>query len=36
MLVGEQDSLTVIGPASVVREMKKDPEKVELMLSRKV
>ena len=36
MLVGEQDSLTVIGPASVVREMKKDPEKVELMLSRKI
>lgn len=35
ILVGEQDSITVIGPASVVREMKKDPEKVELMLSRR-
>lgn len=34
ILVGEQDSITVIGPASVVREMKKDPEKVELLLSR--
>lgn len=35
ILVGEQDSITIIGPASVVREMKKDPEKVELMLSRR-
>lgn len=35
ILVGEQDSITVIGPASVVGEMKKDPRKVELMLQRK-
>ncbi|NPE26530.1 DUF2073 domain-containing protein [Methanococcoides sp. SA1] len=35
ILVGEQDSITVIGPASVVGEMKKDPKKVELMLARR-
>lgn len=35
ILVGEQDAITVIGPASVVGEMKKDPKKVELLLSRK-
>ena len=35
ILVGEQDAITVIGPASVVKEMKKDPKKVELMLARK-
>ncbi len=35
ILVGEQDAITVIGPATVVKEMKKDPKKVELMLSRK-
>ena len=35
ILVGEQDAITVIGPASVVGEMKKDPKKVELMLAQK-
>lgn len=35
ILVGEQDAITIIGPASVVGEMKKDPKKVELMLARK-
>ncbi|MFH0808572.1 MAG: DUF2073 domain-containing protein [archaeon] len=35
ILVGEQDAITIIGPASVVKEMKKDPKKVELMLARK-
>jgi len=35
ILVGEQDAITVIGPASVVKAMKRDPKKVELMLSRK-
>ena len=35
ILIGEQDAITVIGPASVVKEMKKDPKKVELMLQRK-
>jgi len=31
-LIGERDSLTVIGPAAIVREIKKDPSKVDLML----
>jgi len=35
VLVGEQDSITLIGPASVVKEMKKDPKKIELMLRRR-
>jgi hypothetical protein len=35
ILVGEQDAITVIGPASVVKEMTKDPKKVELLLQRK-
>ena len=35
ILVGEQDAITVIGPASVVKEMTKDPKKVELLLARK-
>jgi len=33
-LVGDQDTLTIIGPASVVKEMKKDPRKIDLMLSK--
>jgi len=32
-LVGQTDSLTVIGPASVVKDMKKDPKKLEIMMS---
>ncbi len=35
ILVGEQDAITVIGPASVVKDIAKDPKKVELMLQRK-
>jgi hypothetical protein len=35
ILVGEQDAITLIGPASVVKEMKRDPKKIELMLKRK-
>lgn len=35
ILVGEQDAITLIGPASVVKEIKKDPKKLELMLKRK-
>ena len=31
-LVGKQDSLTIIGPASVVKEMKRDPKKLEVMM----
>ncbi|MAH46228.1 hypothetical protein CMI37_10385 [Candidatus Pacearchaeota archaeon] len=32
ILVGEQDALTIIGPASVVKEIKRDPKKMEMML----
>ncbi len=32
-LVGDNSSLTVIGPASVIKEIKRDPRKIELMLS---
>ena len=35
ILVCEQDAITVIGPASVVGEIQKDPKKIELMLARK-
>ena len=31
-LVGNTDSLTVIGPASVIKDMKKDPRKLEVMM----
>ena len=35
ILVGEQDAITIIGPASVVKEITQDPKKIELMLQRK-
>ena len=35
ILVGEQDAVTIIGPASIVKEMKRNPKKIELMLKRK-
>ena len=31
-LVGDIASMTIIGPASIVKEIKKDPRKIELML----
>ncbi len=31
-LIGETNSLTVIGPASIVKEIKKDPSKLEVFL----
>jgi len=31
-LVGQQDALTIIGPATIVKEMKKDPQKLEVMM----
>ena len=31
-LVGDNSSLTVIGPASVIKEIKRDPKKIELFL----
>lgn len=34
-LVGQTDSLTIIGPASVIKEMKRDPKKLEMMISEK-
>lgn len=32
-LVGDNSSLTVIGPATVIKEIKRDPKKIELLLS---
>ena len=34
ILVGEQDAITIIGPASIVKDIKRDPKKIELMLQR--
>ena len=31
-LVGNRDAMTIIGPASIVKEIRKDPKKIELML----
>lgn len=33
-LIGQRDALTIIGPAGVVKEIKKDPAKIELMLKK--
>jgi hypothetical protein len=35
ILVGEQDAITIIGPASVVKDITRDPRKIELMLKSK-
>ncbi len=35
ILVGEQDALTIIGPAALVKEIKRNPKKIELMLKRR-
>ena len=32
-LVGDSSALTIIGPASIVKEIKRDPKKIELLLS---
>jgi len=32
-LVGDSEALTVVGPASVIKEIKKDPKKIELFLT---
>lgn len=32
-LVGDNSSLTVIGPATIIKEIKRDPKKIELLLS---
>jgi len=34
MLIGDQDAVTIIGPASIVREIKKDPSKIQLFLNK--
>ena len=34
ILVGEQDAMTIIGPANLVKEIKRNPKKLELMLKR--
>ena len=34
-LIGEQDAMTVLGPASIVREIKKDPSKMQFFLKGK-
>jgi len=33
-LIGERDALTIIGPASVVKEIKRNPSKIELLLKK--
>jgi hypothetical protein len=35
VLVGQTDALTIIGPAAAIKEMKKDPKKLEIMMSGK-
>ena len=35
ILIGESDSVTIIGPASIVREMRKDPNKIQLLLKKR-
>lgn len=35
ILVGEQDAITIIGPASVVKEITRNPKKLELMLQKR-
>ena len=32
VLAGQQDAVTIIGPASIVKEMKRDPKKLEIMM----
>ena len=31
-IIGQQDVMTIIGPASIVKEMKRDPTKLEVMM----
>ena len=32
--LGAQEALTIIGPATIVREMKRDPRKIEILMNR--
>ncbi|MBS3090309.1 DUF2073 domain-containing protein [Candidatus Pacearchaeota archaeon] len=34
-LIGEQDAITIIGPASIIREIKKDPSRIQVLLKGK-
>lgn len=34
LLIGDRDALTIIGPATVVKEIRKDPKKIDLFLKR--
>jgi len=34
MLIGDRDGFTIIGPATVIKEIKKNPQKVELLLKK--
>jgi len=34
MLVGDRSAITIIGPATMVKEIKRDPGKIELMLKK--
>ena len=34
VLIGQADALTIIGPATVIKDMKKDPSKLEIMMNR--
>ena len=34
-LVGQMDALTIIGPASIIKEMKKDPRKLEIIMNKR-
>ena len=32
VIAGQQNAITIIGPASIVKEMKRDPKKLEVMM----
>jgi len=32
--LGAQEAITIIGPASIVREMKRDPRKIEILMKK--
>ena len=34
-LIGDRESMTIIGPASTIKEIKRDPSKLELMFKKK-
>ena len=35
VLIGDREAMTIIGPASIVKEIKRDPRKIELMLKKR-